>query len=175
MHVLILGAAGMLGRKLAERLARDGGAAGAAVERLTLADVVAPAAPPGLPGATTCLAVDLVPDTQRHWFASPRSAVGFLVHAAALDLRRLGSRINLNMPGVSATVAEQIEALRLVGGEAAVALIRREPDPAVERITGGWARSFAPRRAEALGFTAETAFVDIVRAHVAAELGGSLG
>ena len=113
-----------------------------------------------------------VPGTQRHWFASPRSAVGFLLHAATLDLARLGSRPNLNMPGGWATVAEQIEALRLVGGEKAVALIRRQPDAAIERITGGWARAFAPRRAEALGFTAEAAFVDIVRAHVADELGG---
>ena len=61
-----------------------------------------------------------VADTVRHWHASPRSAVGFLIHAATLDLARLGARRNLTMPGVSVTVAEQIEALRAVAGEAAV-------------------------------------------------------
>ena len=43
MHILILGAAGMVGRKLIDRLSRDGGLNGKPIERLTLADVVAPA------------------------------------------------------------------------------------------------------------------------------------
>jgi hypothetical protein len=64
----------------------------------------------------------------RTWHASPRSAVGFLTHAGSIDLASLGSRRSLMMPGISATVGEQIEALRRVAGEAAVRLIRREPD-----------------------------------------------
>ena len=43
-----------------------------------------------------------VPETVRHWHASPRAAVGFLLHAAALDTARLGNRRNLSMPGLSA-------------------------------------------------------------------------
>src|ERR1700742_2938401 len=35
----------------------------------------------------------------RHWHASPRSAVGFLTHAGAMDLQPLGWRRNLSMPG----------------------------------------------------------------------------
>ena len=58
-----------------------------------------------------------VPETVRHWFASPRAAIGFLLHAAKLDTAKLGARRNLSMPGVSATVGEQIEALRKVAGE----------------------------------------------------------
>src|SRR5947208_4941529 len=65
-----------------------------------------------------------VPDTVRHWHASPRSAVGFLLHAATLDTAPLGARRSLTMPGISVTVAEQIEALRRAGGD--VRLIRRE-------------------------------------------------
>ena len=45
MHVLILGAAGMIGRKLTARLVADGNVGGYDVERLTLADVVAPRHP----------------------------------------------------------------------------------------------------------------------------------
>src|ERR1700736_1812975 len=69
-----------------------------------------------------------VPDTVRHTHASPRAAVGFLIHAASLTRDQLGTRINLTMPGVSCTVGEQIAALRRVAGEKAVARIRREPD-----------------------------------------------
>jgi len=111
----------------------------------------------------------------RHWFASPRAAVGFLLHAATLDLTRVGPRRNLNMPGLSATVGEEIEALRRVAGERAVALIRREPDPVIDAIVTGWARELDAQRALALGFRAETTFEEIVRAHVEDELGGVVG
>ncbi|MYE65052.1 MAG: SDR family oxidoreductase, partial [Acidimicrobiaceae bacterium] len=47
----------------------------------------------------------------RHPHASPRTAAGFLIHAAELDTSRLGGRPNLTMPGVSVTVGEQMEAL----------------------------------------------------------------
>ena len=114
-----------------------------------------------------------VPDTVRHWFASPRAAVGFLLHAAALDTARLGQRRSLNMPGVTATVAEEIEALRAVAGDRAVALIRREPDETITRMVDGWPRAFDAARAASLGFTADRSFRDIVLAHVEDELGGS--
>ena len=53
-----------------------------------------------------------VSDEVRHWHASPRAAVEFLMRAAELDLGLLGARRSLNLPGVSVTVGEQIEALR---------------------------------------------------------------
>jgi len=115
-----------------------------------------------------------VPEDVRHWHASPRSAVGFLRHAATLDLARVGPRRNLTMPGVSVTVGEQIEALRRVAGEKAVCLIRREPDPAITEIVRGWAPGFAATRARELGFVAESSFDEIIRAHIEDELGGRL-
>jgi nucleoside-diphosphate-sugar epimerase len=113
-----------------------------------------------------------VTEDVRHWHASPRSAVGFLLHAATLDTAKLGWRRNLSMPGVSVTVGEQIDSLRRVAGDKVVARIRREPDPVIIGIVAGWPRNFAPRRAESLGFTAEKSFDDIVRAHIDDELGG---
>jgi len=115
-----------------------------------------------------------VPESIRHWHASPRSAVGFLRHAATLDLQRIGPRRNLNMPGVSATVGEQIEALRRIAGDKAVRLIRREPDPMITQIVQGWAPGFTAARARELGFTAESSFDEIIRVHIEDELGGEL-
>ncbi len=111
-----------------------------------------------------------VPETVRHWFASPRAAVGFLLHASRMEPERLGARRSLNMPGVSATVAEQIEALRRVAGEKAVQRIRREPDAAIQRIVEGWPRNFDARRASALGFRADASFEQIIRIHIEDEL-----
>ncbi|BAF89747.1 putative UDP-glucose 4-epimerase [Azorhizobium caulinodans ORS 571] len=109
-----------------------------------------------------------------HWHASPRSAAGFLVHAATLDTAQLGARRSLNMPGVGASVGDQIEALRKVAGDKAVARIRREPDPVVAKIVSGWPRTFNPARALALGFKAETSFEEIIRIHIEDELGGKI-
>ena len=77
----------------------------------------------------------------RHWHASPRSAVGFLIHAATIDTGSLANRRNLTMPGLSVTVAEQIASLRRVAGEHVAARIRREPDAVIARIVAGWPRN----------------------------------
>jgi nucleoside-diphosphate-sugar epimerase len=115
-----------------------------------------------------------VADSVLHWHASPRAAVGFLVHAAGLDAAKLGPRVNLTMPGVCCTVAEQIAALRRIGGDKVASRIRRAPDELVARIVAGWPRRFDTRRALALGFAVEASFDDIIRVHIADELGGKI-
>jgi len=115
-----------------------------------------------------------VSEDVRHWFTSPRSAIGFLIHAANLDLARVGPRRNLNMPGISATVGEEIEALRRFAGEKAVKLIRREKNDVIERIVAGWPSNFDTERARRLGFEAEISFDHIVKVHIEDELGGKL-
>jgi len=300
MHILIIGAAGMVGRKLTQRLVADGHVGGRAITRATLHDVIEPAAPANSPFAVTTVASDFsqpgevetlvadrpdlvfhlaaivsgeaeqefdkgyrinldgswklleairalgdgyrprlvftssiavfgapfpeqigdtffttpltsygtqkaigellladytrkgfvsniireplagleavlpVSEDVRHWHASPRSAVGFLLHAATLDGETVGPRRNLTMPGLSCTVGEQIEALRRIAGDRAVARIRREPDPTITRIVSGWARDFDPQRALVLGFRAESSFDEIIRVHVEDELGGRI-
>jgi nucleoside-diphosphate-sugar epimerase len=115
-----------------------------------------------------------VADTVMHWHASPRSAIGFLLHAAGLTRDQLGDRVNLTMPGVAVTVGEQIEALKRVAGDKVAARIRREPDPLIERIVAGWPRRFDARRAPALGFEVDASFDDIIRVHIEDELGGKI-
>ncbi len=87
-----------------------------------------------------------------------------------LDTARLEGRRALTMPGVSCTVAEQIEALRKVAGEDVARLIRYERDEAIEKIVLGWPRNFDPRRALALGFSAETSFEEIIRVYLEDDL-----
>ena len=113
-----------------------------------------------------------VAETVRHTHASPRSAVNFLVHAADLTREQLGSRINLSMPGVSCTVGEQIESLTRVAGTNVAGRIRKQPDELIMRIVAGWPEKFESKRAQALGFRAESNFDEIIRAHIDDELGG---
>jgi D-erythronate 2-dehydrogenase len=114
-----------------------------------------------------------VSEEVRHWHATPRSAVGFLLHAGTMDLAAVGPRRNLTMPGLSATVGEQIAALKRVAGEKVAARIKRLPDPFIMSVVDGWPRNFEARRSRQLGFTTtEKTFDDIIRIHIEDELGG---
>ena len=108
-----------------------------------------------------------VSDTVRHWHASPRAAAGFLTHAAGLNTDALKGRRALSLPGVSCTVAEQIEALRRQAGQDAVDRIKPQPDEAIMKIVEGWPRNFAPERAISLGFKAESNFDEIIKTYIA--------
>src|SRR5688572_12355183 len=59
MHILIIGAAGMVVRKLTDRLVADGRLGGNEVTGLTLADVIVPPAPEGFKGEVRTVAVDI--------------------------------------------------------------------------------------------------------------------
>lgn len=111
-----------------------------------------------------------VPDTVRHWFASPSSAVGFLKHAANLDFAALKGRRALNLPGVSCTVAEQIEALRKIAGNDVIKLIKSEPNEEIANIVAGWPVNFDPQRAKGLGFRADKNFGEIIQSYIDTEL-----
>lgn len=107
-----------------------------------------------------------VEDTVRHWFASPRTAVDFLLHAATLSTAQIGSRCNLSLPGLCASVAEQIESLERVVGSSASKLITRNPDPAIRAIVDNWPQSFSATRAIELGFEAERTFDELIQVYL---------
>jgi UDP-glucose 4-epimerase len=106
-----------------------------------------------------------VGDEVRHWFASPRAAVGFFITAATIDTSSLGVRRSMTMPGVSATVGEQIAALKKAAGDRAVALIKRVDDPFVAKIVQGWAGRYDAKLASSLGFKAEKNFDEIIKVY----------
>lgn len=111
-----------------------------------------------------------VRDSLRHWFASPRAATGFFLRAATLDTGRLLASRALTMPGLSASIAEMIEALRRVAGQKAVDLITHAPDPVIQAIVEPWAEACEASQARALGFTAEHSFDEIIRIYLEDDL-----
>lgn len=111
-----------------------------------------------------------VADTVRHWFASPRAAINFLIQGAEIDGETIGPRRNLSLPGLSATVAEQIDALSRVVGNDAVSLIERKPDNDIKAIVENWPEDFTAQRAQTLGFRAETSMDEIIRVYLEDEV-----
>ena len=102
----------------------------------------------------------------RHWHASPRSAVRFLRHAENLNRNSLTFNGGLNMPGLSCTVEEQIEALRSIAGNQVVKLIEPNPDEKIIEIVKGWPQNFDTKIALDLGFSAEGSFEDIIQIYI---------
>ncbi len=120
-----------------------------------------------LNGKKAFLPVDI---SVRHWHASPRAAANFLFHAAFMDTFLLQNRRSLNLPGVSCTVEEQIDALRSIAGQKVVDLIIFKKDENIQKMVLGWPKKFSPQRALELGFKAENNFEEIIKIHIADEL-----
>ncbi len=99
------------------------------------------------------------------WVLSPQSAIANFIHAHELPADAWGWRRSLNLPGLTATVAQMIEALRAVGGDAAAARVQMQPDERIAAIVRTWPGRFTTARADALGFQRDADFESIVRAY----------
>jgi nucleoside-diphosphate-sugar epimerase len=112
------------------------------------------------------IAVCPVDPATRLWLLSPRQAINSLVAMHDLPAAAFaGSRI-VNLPGLSVSVNDMVEALRTVGGDAAVKRINWQRDPLIERIVGSWPGAWDTTRANALGLNADASFEAIVSAYV---------
>ena len=114
MHILILGAAGMVGRKLTERLLRDGRLGSHDITRMTLQDVVVPTRPAEASIPITVAASDFADAGAAAPLIAHRPEVIF--HLAAIVSGEAeaefdkGYRINLDGTRML------LDAIRLVGG-----------------------------------------------------------
>jgi len=104
-----------------------------------------------------------VPLATKLWLLSPALAIKNLIHGHELTAEQLTQGRVINLPGLSISVGEMIEALRTVAGEAVVSKIRHEPNPAIERIVSSWPGAFTATYAKSLGFTADDDFKEVIR------------
>lgn len=104
-----------------------------------------------------------VPLDTRMWLSSPEKAVVNLVHGFEVDGERIGGWRTINVPGISVTVGEMLDALTEVGGAEARALVTEEEDPAVMEIVCSWPGDFDVARPVAMGFVRDELFTDVVR------------
>jgi D-erythronate 2-dehydrogenase len=104
------------------------------------------------------------PDT-RLWVMSPASAVSNLIHAHETSTAAWGYQRAVSLPGLAVSVREMLDALRRVGGEAAVQRVRFQTDERIAQIVRGWPARFNPARALSLGFTGDGDIETIVRAY----------
>ena len=101
------------------------------------------------------------------WVCSSRNVIHNLILAKDIRKEKFGSSRVVNLPGATITVEEMLNALSMVGGKQALALVDHEKDPKIEEIVYSWAYKYDVRRALDLGFVAADSSVErIVREFV---------
>lgn len=99
------------------------------------------------------------------WLSGPDTVTANLVHSLSLSAYQFSDTRTINLPGITVTVQEMIDALAAVAGKDTTKLIQYQLDENISRIVASWPSRFDVSQAIALGFTGDRTFIDIVRAH----------
>lgn len=103
------------------------------------------------------------------WLLSPGRVVEAFIHAWELPPEAWGTQRWLNLPGITATVAQMIEALRKVAGDEVAKRVVYKPDARIQAIVKTWPANFRTPRALAMGFKPDPDMESVIRAYIADE------
>jgi nucleoside-diphosphate-sugar epimerase len=98
--------------------------------------------------------------------ASPGTTVEGIIRAAEATDEEWGPLTGMNLPSLRTSVGEMADALELVGGKSAAALLDWTPDPAVQKLVRTWPGNIASERAQALGLRPDKDFESVVREYI---------
>jgi nucleoside-diphosphate-sugar epimerase len=110
-----------------------------------------------------------VPDTTGVWILSPKRVVEAFLHAHDLASDAWPTTRVVNLPGITLTVREMLDAMGRVAGREAVDRVKFVPDARIQGIVKTWPVRFRTQQANAMGFQADADFESIVRDHLAHE------
>lgn len=94
--------------------------------------------------------------------ASAGAVVRSLIKLHDLDAEALPPRRAINMPALTVSVTDMIDALTRHKAHREIGDIRFVPDPEVQRIVDGWPRHFVSDVATRLGISADTEFAAVI-------------
>ena len=103
------------------------------------------------------------------WMLSPGRVVEAFLHAWQLPPEAWGTQRWLNLPGITASVAQMIEALTKVAGAKVAGRVLYKPDARIQAIVKTWPVNFRTPRALAMGFKADADVESIIRDYIADE------
>jgi len=110
----------------------------------------------------------VAPDTGV-WLLSPRRVVEAFIHAWELPAEAWGTQRWLNLPGITATVAEMVAALKRVAGAKVAERVVYKADARIQAIVKTWPASFRTPRALEMGFKADADVDSVIRDYIADE------
>jgi D-erythronate 2-dehydrogenase len=103
------------------------------------------------------------------WLLSPRRVTEAFIHAHELPSSAWGVNRVVNLPGITASVAQMVEALAKVAGKAAAERVRWVPDQRIRAIVKTWPVKFRTPRALAMGFKPDEDVESVIRSYAADE------
>ncbi|KAL8997883.1 MAG: hypothetical protein Q9169_002965 [Polycauliona sp. 2 TL-2023] len=102
------------------------------------------------------------------WICSPRTIVKNLLHARDIPTEAYqgGSRV-VNLPGVTVSINEMLEALKAIGGQEALDLVEEKRDPPTQKILESWGVKYDTQKAtKQLGFTEDGALEQTLKDYI---------
>ena len=100
------------------------------------------------------------------WICSPRTVVRNLIMARDIRKEDFGKSRIVNLPGVTVTVKEMLDALKAVGGEEALRLVEEKRDETTEKIVESWPSRFDTSKAESIGFAKGGSLIDTLKSYL---------
>jgi nucleoside-diphosphate-sugar epimerase len=116
-----------------------------------------------LAGETAVCPVD--PDTKVA-LASPRNTIAGILVVAQAPRQALQGRTAINLPALSLTVAQMLQALEDIAGRDTRALVKLEPDAGIAKVVGSWPGAFESPRARALGLVPDESFHAVIHQYI---------
>lgn len=110
-----------------------------------------------------------VADDTGVWLLSPKRVIECFLHAHELPATAWGSTRVVNLPGIAVSVAEMLEGMRRVAGEAAVSRVKFVPDARIQAIVKTWPSRLNTPRAVKMGFQADPDIETVIRDYIADE------
>lgn len=98
--------------------------------------------------------------------ASPDTTITGLLAVFESSPEALGGRTAINLPALTVSVGEMLQALRDIAGDETADLVQLVHDPAIERIVGSWPSRFECERTQALGLRADVSFEEIIHQYI---------
>jgi nucleoside-diphosphate-sugar epimerase len=113
-----------------------------------------------------------VPENTSMFLLSPRKVVEAFIKAHEMPSEKWGMIRALQLPGLTLSVRQMLDALQEVAGQSVANRVRFEPEPRIEKIVYGWPTAFRATRAQKLGFAADSSMHDIIKAFIEDDLNG---
>jgi nucleoside-diphosphate-sugar epimerase len=89
------------------------------------------------------------------WLLSPGKVVDAFMHAHDLPSSAWGMNRVLNLPGITSSVKQMVDALRKIAGDKVADRVEWKPDARIQGIVNSWPVRFTNERAQKLGFVAD--------------------
>jgi nucleoside-diphosphate-sugar epimerase len=98
--------------------------------------------------------------------ASPATTIAGILAVAEASREDFGGRTALNLPALTVTVGQMLQALEEVAGHDVAKLVTLKPDESIARIVGGWPSRFDCQRTHRFGLKADASYQDIIRQYI---------